>query len=77
LKKTILPPDESVPKFIPAPSKYKHLKDWDESDIARLGIGDLLKGKSPEKPVDYGKINDFFNRKNPESDITDISDLSA
>ena len=77
LKKTILPPDESVPKFIPAPSKYKHLKDWDESDIARLGIGDLLKGKSPEKPVDYGKINDFFNRKNPESDMTDISDLSA
>jgi hypothetical protein len=61
IKKTLLPPDESIPKFIPAPAQYKHLKDWDEDDIARLGIGDLLEGKSPEQPVDYDKIHDFFN----------------
>ena len=77
IKKTLKPADESVPNFIPAPAKYKHLRPWDDEDIERLGIGELLQGKSSEKPIDYNKINDFFNRKNPESDMTDISDLSA
>ena len=77
IRKNILPPDETVPHFIPVDSQWKHLRPWNDDDIERLGIKELLQGKSSEKPIDYSKINDFFNRQNSESDMTNISDLSA